>query len=75
MDGDNVKVVQQILGHALAAVTLGVYAGRLVTIGTLWRIASTRLLGGQVRTLAGTAVRRAGRPAPLDAQTQPDQGR
>lgn len=39
--GANVKAVQQMLGHASAAMTLDVYAGLFPTTSTRWAVHST----------------------------------
>ena len=65
--GAHVNVVQQMLGHASAAMTRGVYAGLFGDDLNAWRTAPVRLLGGQVRIFADTALRRAGRAAPFEA--------
>jgi integrase len=56
--GANVKVVQQMMGHASAAMTLDVYAGLFGDAWTRSRIASMRLLGVLVRTFCGQREQR-----------------
>jgi integrase len=51
--GANVKVVQQMLGHASAAMTLDVYAGSSRTTSMRLRTASTRPSPVEMRTRCG----------------------
>lgn len=53
----NVKAVQQMLGHASAAMTLDAYAGLSGTTWTAWRTGSMRPFRGSVRTRCGLSGR------------------
>jgi hypothetical protein len=64
--GANVKAVQQLLGHASAAMTLDVYAGALDGVRTLDR-AYTRLNADQMST--------ARLPGPADQEVLPFENR